>query len=158
MRKLIFAALIASISTTQTHAAGVDVLFSGNVTSICVLALGTPGNLVPDTTGHLASVIPGTVTILTSGGNSLKIAAPVWDLTPTSPLYVVGGETFEYSYLGLAGASIAASGWLSTESTLPLPALPLSIMTLNARVSSPSAFVNGNYRLKVNVTCVPTGT
>lgn len=156
MRKPMLALLFAALCTTQVQAQS-NVFFEGNVSNFCALSLPTNGNLVTGTDGYLTSLVPGSITVFNTGGNFLHLDRPVWDAGGTPGGYTQGGETFEYGYLGLAGLGLANSGWLTAASTsVALPALPLAVLTLNARVKSPTAFATGTYRLKLVVTCAAT--
>jgi len=153
MRSLFGLTAIATVAGVPCAQAA-DVLFQGTLDSICILGLTTPGTLGVDAEGRLSSAagLPGTVTVLTTGGTRLNVKAPVWTQTPAA--YSSGGEVFEYSYLGLSGLGVANVDWTSANSDVALPVLPLSILTVNARAANPSdSWVDGTYQMKVEVTC-----
>lgn len=144
--------LLVSVSAAEAQT---DITFQGDIDSFCALSLPTNGSLVLDNAGRLTSepLGFGTITVFTTGGNDLEVTQPTWDAGGYPNTYVPGGETFELSYSGLAGLGVANSGWIASDADIDMPALPISILTLNARATSPDGWVDGTYRLKVTVTC-----
>ncbi|MEP7241334.1 MAG: hypothetical protein ABI697_10655 [Devosia sp.] len=150
----IIGALLAGVAG-DAGAAPVDVPFQGDVSGLCALSLPTQGGLVLDSNGDLTSsgTLPGTVTILSVGSNSLSITPPVW-VQPAAG-YVAGTEHFLVSWLGLAGLGISAQGYTETPAPITIATAPISILTVNAKVTNSSGFAPGTYKLKVTVTCGP---
>lgn len=140
-------------------AAGADVNFTGTVVSTCSILAATDGllGLVTDGT-MLASEgavggLPGTVTILSIGSNTIEVGAPSRVLSP--PAYDNTGEAVEVSYFGVSGLSLVTQGYTSTATSFSPGSIAASVLTVNNRIVNPDGFVAGNYATRTEVTCVP---
>ena len=147
-RLLIFAAGLAALCT-PTNAA-TDVVFTGNVTDTCTLAVPTPGTMTLSSDGKTlgsdqALGIPATVTVLSLGGNTVTLAAPT--LT-ASPVGYGGGETVQMSYSGLA-----SHAYTTQQQAIPLGILPLTNLVIQMQVINNSGFLQGTYTAKTVLTC-----
>ncbi|HZY69101.1 MAG TPA: hypothetical protein VFE52_10955 [Devosia sp.] len=136
-----------------TPAAAADVTFSGTLTGVCTLALSTPGILGLATDGSLSTSagLPAILAILSIGTNTLTVAPPEWVDSP--PDYQPGSESLEVGYQGLAGLGLADQPLTSAETTRTISTLPLSLLTMNARVTNSNGFTAGDYEMKTVVTC-----
>lgn len=134
-------------------AAAADVTFSGTLLGVCTLALSTPGLLGLAADGSLSSSagLPAVLSILSVGTNTLTVNPPVW-VTPAAG-YTAGSETFEVGYFGLSGLGLADQALTGSVTTRNISTLPLSLLTMNARVTNSLGFADGNYSMKVVVTC-----
>ncbi|HVY52639.1 MAG TPA: hypothetical protein VHA07_13905 [Devosia sp.] len=135
-----------------------DVTFQGTLSGVCTLAVPTPGLLGLNASGELTSEPPAglsaIVTVLSIGSNQLTIDPPVWAAaTPVG--YDATGEDLLVSYLGVGGLSIANQAFTDTQTSVNINSLPLTALTVNAKVTNPNGFAAGNYALKVVVTCAP---
>ena len=130
--------------------AATDVVFTGNVSDTCTLAVPTPGTMTLSgdgkTLGSDQSLgLPATVTVLSLGGNSVTLAAPT--LTD-SPNGYGGGETVQMSYSGLA-----SHAYTTQQQTFSLGILPLTSLIINMQVINASGFIQGTYKAKTVLTC-----
>jgi hypothetical protein len=147
---------ILSISSAEAQQ---DITFSGTVAGLCVLTIPIDGSLAIDANGYLSSAPLGfgSVTVLSIGANHLRITRPAWDSYPAT--YNPGGEDFQLAYQGLSGLSaVTSNGFISSGADIAISSIPLSILQLHARASSPSPWVSSvtPYKMKVTVTCSAT--
>ncbi len=151
MRNLGLAALVGFGICTPAWAA--DVTFSGTLAGVCTLALSTPGVLGLAADGSLSSSagLPAVLAILSVGTNTLTVNPPVW-VTPAAG-YTAGTQVFQVGYLGLSGLGLADQALTNAVTTRNISTLPLSLLTMNARVTNSLGFADGNYSMKVVVTC-----
>lgn len=148
--------LLAAVGCAGScFAASADVSFSGTLANSCTLALATPGILGLGADGSLSSALgvgaPAVLSVLSVGTNTLTVNPPVW-VSP-APGYDQGAETFEVGYSGLAGLGLADQPLTTAVTTRSISTLPLSLLTVNARVTNSKGFAGGTYQLKVVVTC-----
>ena len=155
MRRLVILASLASALATPAPAA--DVSFQGTLSGVCTLAVPTPGLLGLNASGELTSEPPvglsAVVTVLSVGANRLTIDPPAWVSSPVG--YDAAGESRLVSYLGVAGLAVATQAVTDVATEVDIPTLPLTALTVNAKVTNPNGFAAGNYALKVVVTCAP---
>ena len=149
MRVLWFAFTAFAVGIAPALAA-TDVVFTGNVSDTCTLAVPTPGTMTLSgdgkTLGSDQSLgVPATVTVLSLGGNSVTLAAPT--LT-NSPIGYGGGETVQMSYSGLA-----SHAYTTQQQTFSLGILPLTSLIINMQVLNNSGFIQGTYKAKTVLTC-----
>jgi hypothetical protein len=151
----ICAGLTAAIATP---ALATDVSFQGTLTSVCTLAVPTPGLLGLNANGELTSEPPAglsaIVSVLSIGANRIVVDPPVW-ANPPPDGYDATGEDRLVSYLGAAGLSLANQAFTDTQTHVDVNSLPVTALTINAKVANPNGFVAGDYALKVVVTCEP---
>ena len=143
-----FAALLAT-----SPVAAADVTFSGTLTGVCTLALSTPGLLGLAADGSLSTSagLPAILAILSVGTNTLTINPPVW--VDASEDYDPGSEAFEVGYSGLSGLGLADQPLTNAVTQRTISTLPLSLLSMNARVTNSNGFAAGDYEMKVVVTC-----
>lgn len=150
--------LAGLVPALATPAAATDVTFSGTLSSVCTLAVPTPGVLGLDAVGDLTSEPPAgvsaIVSVLSIGANRITVDPPVWANPPPDD-YDASGEDRLVSYLGVAGLSLADQGFTDVQTHVDINALPVTALTVNAKVTNPNGFVAGDYALKVVVTCAP---
>jgi hypothetical protein len=146
-------AVLLAVVPAAAPAGAADVTFSGTLSGTCILSLNTPGVLGMTAGGALSSEagVPALLAILSVGSNQLTINPPVWEETPA--LYAPGTELLEVAYSGLAGLGLANQAYTDSLTTRNIGTLPLSLLTMNARASNSTGFVDGDYELKVVVTC-----
>ena len=151
----IIAGLVAAVATP---ALATDVSFQGTLTSVCTLAVPTPGLLGLNASGELTSEPPtglsAVVSVLSIGANRIVVDPPVWASAPPAD-YDAAGEDRLVSYLGAAGLSLANQGFTDAQTEVDVNSLPVTALTVNAKVTNPNGFVAGDYALKVVVTCEP---
>jgi hypothetical protein len=147
------AAAMLSLLVAETEAT--DLTFTGDVTGLCTLALSTPGTLGIDANGDLTSSVglPSILAVLSIGSNTLTINPPVWN--PFASGYTAGVEHKYVSYSGLSGLGIADQAYTESATTRTINTLPLSLLTVNAKISNSLGFVAGHYVMKVVATCAP---
>ena len=152
MYRLTIALVAAMISPP---ALAVNVTFSGTLSGICTLAVPIPGTLGlaagGDVLGSATGGTPATVTIVSIGSNTVTIDAPTWNSVPGG--YNASGEVLEVAYSGLGGLSLINHGYTDQTSDFGILALPLTSLTVNARVTNPNGFEAGTYQMQVVVTC-----
>jgi hypothetical protein len=144
---------LAFLPLCAAPALSADVTFSGTLTGICTLALSTPGTLGLTAGGVLSSEagLPALLAVLSIGTNTLTVEPPVWNNTPAG--YTPGTEVKQVSYTGLSGLGIADQPFTATTTTRTINMLPLSVLTMNARISNSLGYAAGTYEMKVVVTC-----
>ena len=149
--------LLSSILLSTVFVPGiaqaVDVTFSGTLSGVCTLALVTPGTLGLAADGSLGTSAgtPAALTVLSVGANTLTINPPIW-VTPAGG-YTAGTETFEIGYFGLSGFGVADQALTTAITTRNISTLPLSSLTMQARVTNSLGFAAGTYSIKAVVTC-----
>ena len=79
------------------------------------------------------------------------MSPPVW-VAPAAG-YIAGTQEFQVGYLGLSGLGLADQALTDTITTRNISTLPLSLLTMNARVTNSLGFADGDYSMKVVVTC-----
>ena len=149
MRKL-FLAAAGVVALCAPALAATDVVFTGNVTDTCTLAVPTPGTMTLSSDGKTLGSdqplgIPATVTVVSLGSNTVTLAAPT--LTE-SPGGYAGGETVQMSYSGLA-----SHAYTSQQQTISLGILPLTSLIINMQVINAAGFIQGTYKAKTVLTC-----
>lgn len=149
VRRLLLAGL-SLVALGGPAIAGTDVVFTGNVTDTCTLAVPTPGTMTLSSDGKMlgsdqALGVPATVTVLSLGSNTVTLAAPT--LTDSPPGYG-GGETVQMSYSGLA-----SHAYTTAQQTISLGILPLTSLIIEMQVINASGFVQGTYKAKTVLTC-----
>ncbi len=149
---------IVAIGTAVSPAAAIDVNFSGTVVSTCSLLAKTDGLLGLSLDGDVLSSqgvggLPGTVTILSIGGNDIAVGAP--QLVSSPPGYEAGSGTLEVSYFGLSGLSLVSQGYTTAPTTFNAGSIAASVLTVHNRITNPDGFAAGNYSTRTTVTCVP---
>jgi hypothetical protein len=151
MRSSVIAFAAAMAMTTPALAA--DVTFQGTLSGVCTLAVPTPGILGLAADGSLGSSagVPAVLSILSVGSNTVTIEPPEW-VSPAVD-YESSGETLAVAYFGVGGLSVVNQDYTSVETSFAVSTLPLTLLTLNARVTNPNGFVAGDYAMKVVVTC-----
>ncbi|MEO6012662.1 MAG: hypothetical protein ABIQ30_03625 [Devosia sp.] len=147
------ALVIACLAAGVAPASATDVTFSGTLSGVCTLALSTPGILGLAADGSLGTSagVPAILTILSVGANTVTINPPVWVSTPGG--YSAGTEAFQVGYLGLSGLGLADQALTSSITTRTISTLPLSLLTMQTRVTNSLGFAAGAYSMKVVVTC-----
>ncbi len=155
MRKALLALAVAGLGITPAYA--VDVLFTGNITGVCSLALSTPGTLAVSTDGQTLGSQEGlglfaAVTVLSIGNATVTVAAPTRTQSPAG--YVATGETVEVAYTGLSGLSgISHPTYTNQQTTFAANSLPLTVLQLNNRIRNVNGFPTGTYQTRTVVTC-----
>ena len=147
-RLLILGAGVAALCTPAP--AATDVVFTGNVTDTCTLAVPTPGTMTLSADGKTlgsdqALGIPATVTVLSLGGNTVTLAAPT--LTQSPPGYG-GGETVQMSYSGLA-----SHAYTTQQQTITLGILPITDLVIYKHAINAAGVIQGTYNAKTVLTC-----
>lgn len=137
-------------------AGAVDVNFTGVLASTCALALSTPGLLALNTDGtELGSEevggLPAVVTILSVGSHTVTVDAPTRTQSPGG--YDATSEVIDVSYFGVGGLSAINQAYTSILTTFPVATLPLTVLTMNNRITNPAGFVAGTYTTRTVVTC-----
>ena len=134
-------------------AATSEVQFQGDVAGLCTLALGVTGGLGLDTNGDLTSTgrVAGTLLVLSVGSNTLTLNPPVW-VAPAAN-YQAGTETFYVATSGLTGLGITDVPYQDTPIVKSISTLPLSVLSVNAKITNTLGFADGTYKAKVVVTC-----
>lgn len=140
-------------------AGAADVTFSGTITGVCALALGTPGLLAISTDGSkLGSQEPGglpaLVTILSVGNATVTVDPPTRTSAPTALVaYVATGEVVEVAYQGLSGLSGITRAYTTSQTSFAANTLPLTVLQVNNRITNNLGFPAGTYTTKTVVTC-----
>jgi hypothetical protein len=152
MRILSVAAAVFAACCLPSHAAPLDVTFSGIVVDTCTIAIATPGVMMLSGDGTILGTdqgvgVPATVTVLSIGTNTLSLSAPTLETHPGG--YTPGGETVEMNYTGLASHPLFSS--LGLDFVVGL--LPLSSLFVNMKVTDPGGFAQGTYTAKTVLTC-----
>jgi len=138
-------------------AAALDVEFNGVVATTCTLALGTPGTLALSASGTILGseegvAVPATVTILSIGANTIDVAAPI-RISADPPGYQAGTEVLEVSYAGAGGLSLISQAYTSLATDFPASNIPLSVLTVNNRITNSAGFAAGTYTTRTVITC-----
>lgn len=150
------AAITALGWSASAHA--VDVDFTASLTGTCSLAVPTPGllalnadgtELSSEEVGGLAAV----ATVLAIGSATVTVGAPDLTVTAGATNYDATNEVVEVSYLGASGLSTVSQSYTSSETTFNISTIPLSVLTVNAKVTNPASFDAGDYRVRTVVTC-----
>ncbi|MBX9684292.1 MAG: hypothetical protein K2X41_10925 [Hyphomicrobium sp.] len=157
MRKLILTACAGgalAASSPAVIAATANVPFAGLVTATCVLTVGTPGVLAPNTdftslNSLAAGGTPGSVAILSTGA-SFKVSAiapTVFTLAPPT-----GGDNVSFaSTYQTTGATATGTTPGTTQTTI---GAGTTNMTVNlAATKSAGNFTGGAYAAEVIVRC-----
>lgn len=142
-------------------AAANDVVFRGDVIAICSILVSTDGTLGINTDGDEISStgtlggLPGTVTILSIGPNTIDVSAP--ELTDEPGDYDDTNQVVEVSYEGIdTGLSGISQTWTSADSDFDLTgAISASVLEVNTRVRNEDGFAAGHYEITTEVTCEP---
>ena len=147
-RLLVVVAALACVASSAL--AATDVVFTGNVTNTCTLAVPTPGTMTLSADGKTLGSdqtlgVPATVTVLSIGGNTVTLSAP--SLT-TSPVGYGGGETVQMSYSGLA-----SHAYTTAQQSFSVGIIPLTNLVIQMQVLNNSGFVQGTYTAKTVLTC-----
>jgi hypothetical protein len=147
----IVAASLFILALTAGPALATDVVFTGVVSDTCTLAVPTPGIMKLSTDGKTLGSdqllgVPATATVVSLGGNTVTLSAPV--LTDWPGGYA-GGETVEMKYSGLA----SRPSYSSAPATIPLGILPLTDLIIDMQVTNPAGFLQGTYKAKTVLTC-----
>ena len=155
----IVATVVLAVTAMGLQAQAEDVLFSGTVVSTCsilahsdgVLALSADGGSL--TSELLSGGVPGTVTVLSIGSNSLNIDAPTRQSAPGA--YVATGESIEVAYVGASGLSLVNQPFTDSATSIPVSTIVASVLTMDNRIVNPNGFPPGGYSTRTVVTCTP---
>ena len=155
------AAAIAVLALGVAAANADDVLFSGDVVTVCSVLAKTNGTLRLNTSGDamtsevLSGGTPGSITLLSIGNNRISVSAPV--RTGQGAGYVASGEAIEVSYLGASGLSLVNQAFTPSASFVDATgAISASVLTVNNRIVNTNGFTAGTYSTKTTITCAPT--
>ena len=148
------AALFATLCATAAPAADVD--FAASLTNACTLTVPTGGTLALSASGTVLGSeetggAPATISVLSIGGSTLTVGAPAVQASPAG--YVATNQTVEVAYTGASGLGAVSQAYTSSQTTVTLATIPLSVLTLNAKVTNPDSFVDGDYTVRTVVTC-----
>ncbi len=151
MRIALLALPVMAITCTNAHAATAPAVFTGTVLSTCVLTVGTPGIIAPNSDfsaldSRNPGGLPSSVSALTTGGSFSISAVPPASFTTGSST----GVTFATAYT-LSGAT-TASGVIGTATTL----LGIGVTNISvdlAATKSSGSFQAGAYTAAVTVRC-----
>lgn len=158
MKKLIasFVALAGLAGVTSAaHAENVD--FTGVVANVCTLAVTTPGVLHMANDGKsldtTVPVVPTSAifTVLSIGNSQLTFGAPALVTSPTG--YDSTGQTVEIAYTGEGLLAAVDQALTSTETSIAIPNVPATALTVNAKLGNANSFVDGTYTVRSVVTC-----
>lgn len=157
MRKLFFAGVATGAvfaASGPAIAVTANVPFSGLVTATCVLTVGTPGVLAPNTdftvlSSLAAGGVPGSIAVLSTGA-SFKISAIAPTAFTLAP--ATGGDSVTFaSQYQATGATTVGSTPGTTETTVNAG---LTNMVVNlAATKSVGNFAGGAYAAEVVVRC-----
>lgn len=146
-------AAVAAIAPGQAFAVTGTVPFSGSVTDTCVITVGSPGTIMPNTAYNVLSSkeaggAAGTATILATGNAySVSANAPTsWSVSPGS----TPATTFAAEY-DLSGANTASNVSGSTLTALSHGSTNVSI-DLTATLAS-GTYESGSYATTVVLLC-----
>ncbi len=150
---------LATAILASTPALAVDVGFTGTVVNTCSVLAATDGLLALNIDGDILSSIgtvgglPGTVTILSIGTNTIEVSAPQRTAAPVG--YAAAGEEVEVAYFGLSGLSLINQPFTPSTTSFDPATIAASVLTVNTRIVNPNGFAAGNYATRTTVTCVP---
>jgi hypothetical protein len=146
-------AVAVALLPLPSLAATSEVQFQGDVSGLCTLALGVTGGLGLDANGDLSSTghAAGTLVVLSVGSNTLTLNPPVW-VSPAAT-YQAGTEHFYVATSGLAGLGLTDVPYQDTPIVKTISTLPLSVLSVNAKITNTLGFADGTYKAKVVVTC-----
>lgn len=127
------------------------VSLAGAVANSCVLAVPTPGLLVPDNAGTALRSDSGigaraaTLTVVAVGASpTLTFAAPQYS-GPSG----ISVDSVQYSYS--AAGSGASRGFAATSATAASNLI--DVFTINGKIARAGGFATGTYGMSVDVTC-----
>lgn len=154
MRKTLLALAIVGLGVAPAHA--VDVLFNGNITGVCSVALSTPGALGLSVDGQTLGSQEGigaaaAVTILSIGNSTVTVGAPTRTLQ--SGTYVATSEIIEVAYSGVSGLSGVNQAYTTQQTTFAANSIPLTVLAINNRIRNINGFPTGIYQTRTVVTC-----
>ena len=137
-------------------AAAEDVDFSGTVGTGCTLAVSNNGTLALSTDGQTLGSeetggTPAVITVLSLGANTLTVNAPSVITSPVG--YDNSGETVQVAYVGASGLSAVNQAYTDQTTNQALSVIPLSALTINARIQNAASFAGGAYTVRTVVTC-----
>jgi len=124
--------------------------------SACTLTVNNGGTLALSMDGYtLGSEQPsgtGAAMLIGSlGAATVQIAAPTLIQTPNG--YDGTSDVVSIKYAGLGGLNGVAQDYTDVTTSFSIGLLPLTMLTMNARVINPATFDAGTYRLRTVVTC-----
>ncbi len=154
IRLLAATALTLSFTASTTMAADVD--FTSTLTNSCSLTAATPGLMALSADGTVLGSqetggVAAAVSVLSIGGSTLTIGAPTTQAAPAG--YDATNETVEVAYTGTGGLGTVSQGYTSSQTTVALTTIPLSVLAVNAKVTNPDSFTDGDYTVRTVVTC-----
>lgn len=154
----VLALTLTTLCLTSGPSFAVDVDFTASLTSTCSLAVPTPGLMALNADGtELSSEEAGGVaavaTILAIGSATVTVGAPDVTVTAGATNYDDTNEVVEVKYLGASGLSTVTQAYTAGQTQFAIGTIPLSALTVNARVTNPASFDAGDYRVRTVVTC-----
>ena len=91
------------------------------------------------------------ITALSLGNNTLTIGAPTVITSPVG--YDNSGETVQVAYTGASGLSAVTQAYTDQTTNQAIGVIPLSALTINARILNAASFAGGAYTVRTVVTC-----
>src|SRR5689334_12314345 len=125
------------LGLSPSAALAADVNFSGTVVSICSILAATDGHLVLNSNGNTltselsAGGLPGTVTILAIGTNTIEVSEP--ELTDSPQDYDPTHQVVEVAYFGVDGLSAVLQPFTDQATDFQPASIAASELTINNR-------------------------
>lgn len=122
----------------------------------CTLVLGSGGVLDLSTDGTILSSTEGlgqaaSLEVVTGLFDEITISAPALVQAPAA--YVDAGDARKVAYRGFGLLAFIDQPFTGSDTSFTPGLLPLSLLTLDASLTTATGFAPGNYSLRVQVTC-----
>lgn len=96
--------------------------------------------------------IPGSVTVVSIGSNTITVAAPT-RISAAPSGYDSAAEQLQVAYNGVSLLAGVSQAYTSMPTNIVIGTIALSILTINNRIYNPNGFAAGTYTLQTVVTC-----